>query len=310
MNPAVEAATDTPATPSAPAPTPVPAPPILGPLAMPLEALQNEITALHDEVNSLRRRDETLKLYMHRLDEEMRRAARLQQDFLTKKLPQVGPVHFHTLFRPAGYVSGDLYDVMRLDETHVGLFICDAVGHGMPAALLTMFIKRALVTKEFLAGGGYRLLDPAQTMARINEALGEQNLSQATYGTALYAVVTTQSLEMRFARGGHPPPALLRDDGSMELLRAEGALLGIFEGEAFAQATVQLRHGDRLMVYSDGVEIGFGGENVDTHHWQQEFQRRHGLSGAELIEELAAELDRQAGSISPKDDVTMILMEV
>ena len=79
---------------------------------------------------------------MTRLDEELRLAAKLQQDFLPKQLPQVGPIHFHSLFRPAGYVSGDLYDVMRLDEKRVGFFPVDAVGHGMPAALLTMFIKR------------------------------------------------------------------------------------------------------------------------------------------------------------------------
>src|SRR4051794_31980740 len=130
-----------------------------------LDAVQREVEALKFELNVLRRRDETLNFYMHRLDEELRLAARLQQDFLPRILPQLGPVHFHTLFRPAGYVSGDLYDIMRLDEHHVGFFICDAVGHGMPAALLTMFIKRALTTKE-IQPSGYRLLDPADALGR------------------------------------------------------------------------------------------------------------------------------------------------
>src|SRR5947207_11229487 len=96
---------------------------------------------------------------MHRLDEELRLAARVQQDFLPKSLPSVGDVRFQYLFRPAGHVSGDLYDVMRLDETHVGFYMADAVGHGMPAALLTMFLKQALTTKEIFPGG-YRLLPP------------------------------------------------------------------------------------------------------------------------------------------------------
>src|SRR5207249_7672462 len=124
-----------------------------------IDALQSEITELQLEVNALRCRDESLKFYMHRVDEEMRLAARLQQDFLPKSLPQLGRVHFHALFRPAGYVSGDLYDVMRLDEKHIGFYMADAVGHGMPAALLTMFIKNALVTKQ-ITDNGYRLLTP------------------------------------------------------------------------------------------------------------------------------------------------------
>src|SRR5439155_22239590 len=106
------------------------------------------------------------------------------QVVLHKSLPQDGSVHFHTLFRPAGYVRGDLYDVMRLDETHIGFYMADAVGHGMPAALLTMFIKNALVTKEITAGS-YRLLDPGQTIAKLNEALVGQNLSYATFATAI-----------------------------------------------------------------------------------------------------------------------------
>src|SRR5258706_15252928 len=118
-----------------------------------LIAVQEELDALRDELNVLHRRDDTLSTYMTRIDEELRLAARLQQDFLPKTLPQVGPVHFHTLFRPAGYVSGDLYDVIRLDEKRAGFFIVDAVGHGVPAALLTMFLKRSLICKEIGPSG-------------------------------------------------------------------------------------------------------------------------------------------------------------
>src|SRR3954467_5779267 len=168
-----------------------------------MESLQGEITSLQDEVNLLRRRDETLGFYMQRVDEEMRLAARLQQDFLPKNLPQLGRVKFHSLYRPAGYVSGDLYDVMRLDESHVGFYMADAVGHGMPAALLTMFIKNALVTKQ-ISPDGYRLLDPSQTMAKLNEVLVGQHLSHATFATAIYGHVNTDTLQMTFARGGHP----------------------------------------------------------------------------------------------------------
>ena len=74
-------------------------------------------------------------------------------------------MHFHTLFRPAGYVSGDLYDVARLDERRIGFYVADAVGHGMPAALLTMFIKHALVTKE-VRGGVAAAAAPARQRPR------------------------------------------------------------------------------------------------------------------------------------------------
>ncbi len=284
--------------------------PLIVPVLDQIAELQSEIDSLKAEVNLLRRRDETLRFYMQRIDEELRLAARIQQDFLPKTLPQLGPVHFHSLFRPAGYVSGDLYDVMRLDENHLGFFICDAVGHGMPAALLTMFIKKALATKEIHAGG-YRLLEPSETLSRLNLALVEQDLSQATYATALYGIINTRTLEMSFSRGGHPSPLVLRAEGSMEFVDATGALLGIFPDEQFSVSKVQLAPGDRVMIYSDGIEVGFCGENVaDNDKWREEVRTRLHLPTEDFLREIADELDRQSGSLQPKDDLTIIMLEV
>ncbi len=286
------------------------APPAIETFLQPLERLQGEIDALHDEVGALRRRDETLKFYMQRLDEEMRLAARLQQDFLPKSLPQLGRVHFHTLFRPAGYVSGDLYDVMRLDETHVGFYICDAVGHGMPAALLTMFMKNALTTKQ-ITTDGYHLLPPAKTMQRLNETLLAQNLSYATFATAIYGVIDTQSCKVTFSRGGHPNPIILRGDGGMQVLHADGSLLGIFPDEQFPESTIQLAEGDRMFIFTDGIEVAFSEDlNVDAARWRDHLWQRRTLSADQLMRDFNEHLDREAGSINPKDDLTMILIEV
>jgi len=275
-----------------------------------LEAVQREVEALKFELNVLRRRDETLNFYMHRLDEELRLAARLQQDFLPHVLPQLGPIHFHTLFRPAGYVSGDLYDIMRLDERRIGFYIADAVGHGMPAALLTMFIKHALITKE-IKGNDYRLLAPSETLARLNTALIEQNLSQAAFATALYGIVDVDTLQVTIARAGHPNPLLLKDDGFIEPLHCDGPLLGIFPDEPFQDATTTLSPGDRLVLYTDGIEVAFCNDHsLDTQQWREELRKRSALPTDRLLREFADRIDSESGSLEPKDDLTMIVMEV
>jgi sigma-B regulation protein RsbU (phosphoserine phosphatase) len=274
-----------------------------------LDSMQAELDALKQEINLLRRRDETLKFYMTRLDEELRLAARLQQEFLPRTLPQVGNVHFHTLFRPAGYVSGDLYDVMRLDEKRVGIFLVDAVGHGMPAALLTMFIKRALVCKE-ITTTGYQLLEPAETMRRLNDALIEQNLSQSTFCTALYGVLNTETLQLQITSGGHPAPLLCRG-GQIQDVSVEGALLGIFPEIAYEQSHIQLQTGDRLLIYSDGIEIAF---NVDmaSHdgRWRKELADRASLPVEQMLTEFGNQIDNEIGSLQPKDDLTLLAVEI
>ena len=285
-------------------------PPLMPALSATVDAMQRELQTLREEINVLRRRDDTLNFYMQRLDEEMRLAARLQQDFLPKSLPQIGPLHFHSLFRPAGYVSGDIYDVMRLDEEHLGFFVADAVGHGMPAALLTMFIKRALVTKEITAGG-YRLLPPAEAMTRLNDALVEQNLSQATFATALYGIINTTTLTVTFARGGHPNPVLLSREGDVSEPASEGPLLGIFPDEQFTQTSVQLSTGDRLFLYTDGIEVAFAdAETMDTQRWREELYARRKLPVEQLLTDFSRHLDEEVGSLAPKDDLTIIVLEV
>jgi serine phosphatase RsbU (regulator of sigma subunit) len=275
-----------------------------------IESLQAELASLRNELNFMSRRDETLNFYMHRLDEELRLAARLQQDFLPKTLPQIGPLHFHTLFRPAGYVSGDLYDVARLDEAHVGFYIADAVGHGMPAALLTMFIKNALVTKQ-ISPQGYRLLDPGEAMGRLNDSLVQQKLTQATFATAIYGTVNANTLVCRYAGAGHPPPLLIRGDGSILNLHGEGSLLGIFPDEKYGNSQVQLRMGDRLFIYTDGIEVAFADDMLtNTQQWRAELQRRRDMPTEELLKELCDSLDKESGSLAPKDDLSIIVLEV
>jgi sigma-B regulation protein RsbU (phosphoserine phosphatase) len=269
-----------------------------------------EVDTLRQELEAAGHRDRAIHFHMQRLDDELRLAARLQQDFLPKSLPKLGKVRFNTLFRPAGYVSGDLYDVMRLDEKHVGFYMADAVGHGMPAALLTMFIKNALVTKEITADG-YRLLSPGQTMAKLNDVLIDQKLSHATFATALYGLINTETGEASFARGGHPNPIILRADGTVETPEIDGCLLGIFENECFADCSVKLSAGDRLFLFTDGIEVAFTGEQIiDSQQWGEELHRRRGMATQEMLDYFSTQIERSAGSLIPKDDLTIIVVEM
>jgi phosphoserine phosphatase RsbU/P len=275
-----------------------------------LQSLQNEVAVLNSELGLLRRDREMHDFHFSRLNEELRLAARLQQDFLPKTLPQIGPVHFHTLFLPAGYVSGDFYDVIRLDEKHIGFYIADAVGHGVPAALLTMFIKHALVTKQ-INDKGYQLLTPAQTLNRLNAKLLEQNLSAAMFATAVYGIINTQTLEVTFSRAGHPHPILLRGDSPAQTMDCDGGLLGIFPEATFEQHSFTMSRGDRLILLTDGIEVLFNDEpKGDTQRWLHELLARRLLSAEQMLNEFADLIDNECGGRRPKDDLTIMTLEI
>lgn len=155
------------------------------------------------------------------LEEEMHLAAHLQRDFLPQPLPQVGPIRFAALLRPASWVSGDFYDIFRIDESHLGFYVADVSGHGLPAALMTMFIKKALRTKR-ITGNAYEIVAPEVALAQLNADICDQRLSACQFCTVVYAIVDTETLRLRYARGGHPCPLRLGPGGQPDASPATG----------------------------------------------------------------------------------------
>ena len=273
-------------------------------------ALQPAIKRLREDMAAVRSFGAGIARDFEQLDEEMRLAARLQRDFLPRSLPQVGPLQFSSLFRPASWVSGDIYDVLRLDETHVGFYVADVVGHGMPAALLTMFIKKALQTKR-ISGNTYEIVPPHEALARLNEDICQQNLTSCQFCTAVYAIVDTEDLSLRYARGGHPPAVLLAADGRMQQLEANGPLLGIFPGENFGDRHVGLSRGDRVVVYSDGAEDTFlDPSDPGPAGLIAQFRDLRHLPAEEMTLQLSERVDERRASSKHDDDITVIIMDV
>ncbi|MEM9416331.1 MAG: PP2C family protein-serine/threonine phosphatase [Planctomycetota bacterium] len=278
------------------------------------------VSVLRRERRMLRAQNAGLCEQIGKLDEELRMAAQLQREFLPAKLPELGDVSFHVLYRPAGYVSGDIYDVMRLDEHHLGFFVADAVGHGVPAALMTIYIKRSLRSKRIDpdSPGGYTLLAPGEAMSKLNADMIAHQSGKVRFATACYGVLDTRSLELTICRAGHPFPMLLRDDEDVQTLEPEGGLLGVFPDEVFEEQVVQLKHGDRLLLYSDGFECAFpddeigknGKRKVANENYAQEFLDLGNGDPSQAIHRLEDKLDTQAGSLNQKDDLTIVCLSV
>ena len=271
------------------------------------------VRRLDRELGHLQRLGRRLNHHFADIDQEMRLAGRLQRDFLPRRLPNLPPLNFECLYRPATWVSGDMYDVFRIDERHVGMFICDAVGHGIAAGLLTMFVRNALRTKH-VDGMEYNILEPADTMVRLHETLIKQALPNCWFVTAAYIVIDTMSLELRHARGGHPFPLHVSATGEIRELQAGGGLLGIPDiGGEFDQDHAELNAGDKIILYSDGVEHLFV-ESRDTQTLEATFTPKLlewvALPAKQFIECLGEHLDREEGSLHPADDVTTVVLEV
>ncbi len=240
------------------------------------------------------------------MDMELDLARRLQESFLPQSLPQLSRLRFAVKYKPASRVGGDFYDIFRLDEKHVAFYIADAMGHGVPASLLTIFVKKSVKAKE-ITGQSYRLVPPTEVLHRINRDLIEQQIPDLPFITMVYVLFNCEDGTLQFARAGHPYPLYIPKAGKPALWQVEGSLLGVFETK-FRVQTQRLLAGDKLLLYTDGMDgASFEQHTVGLASLLAAAERFRALPIDELVERLASDLFTQTRQ---NDDLTVFGMEM
>jgi sigma-B regulation protein RsbU (phosphoserine phosphatase) len=242
--------------------------------------------------------------------EQLKMAGQVQRNFLPAQLPNSDTLQWATVFAPADWVSGDIYDIARLDEEHIGFYIADAVGHSMPAALLTMFLKHAIIMRR-TTGNEYKIFSPAEVITELNNKMLGQNLSGCLFATCCYCLLNVVTLEVSYARAGHPYPVLLRPNAAPQQLQSRGGLLGVFEDVRFEQKTVHLAPGDKLFIHSDGCDPLIG--DCDEHGrfaFTNEFSSVSKLPIERMMSEFDSLAKNQQPQIGQVDDITAIGLEI
>lgn len=264
------------------------------------------------DLSQMQRLSQQINRHFFELDQDLQMAGRLQRGFIPDQMPDAPPLKFARLFRPAAFVSGDIYDVFAIDDRHVGVFIADAMGHGTAAGFITMFLRRALCPIES-NGKFYSIVPPAQIMTTLCQSLIDHKIPTSSFVTAAYATIDTRSLCVRCARGGHPFPILVRADGSIAEFTAEGGLLGVPEMQGdFEETELSFSSGDLLIFYTDGLEDMFVADREPKTYARiyADIVKGGAKLGADgFVQAVADRLDHQEGSLNPEDDITLVAIE-
>ena len=243
------------------------------------------------------------------LTEQLRLAGLVQQDFLPTQMPNTDRIKWSTVFLPAEWVSGDIYNVVRIDEKHIGFYVADVVGHGMPAALLTIFLKQALVMRATVEST-YHIYSPAEVMKNLNSRMATQKLSGYQFATCCYCLLNIETLELTYARAGHPYPVLLRPGEAPKQLEVRGSLLGVFKDADYSEDKIQLQPGDKILLYSDGAEPFIGNfDDLTGFHFTKEFLELRDLPIVEMMDRFNTIFQNQNIEPSEVDDITTIGFE-
>lgn len=270
--------------------------------------------ALSASASELRIEAQVRSIASRQLDEqdmEQNLAAMVQREFFPKQMPTPPGVRAAVLFRPKSALSGDFYDVARLDEHHTAFFLADACGHGVPAALLMMLMSKLLPMKE-ISGQSYRLLEPREALTRLNAAFAERKGDAHALVSACYGVINGRDGSVRMASAGHPPAVVLSSTGCATA-DAGGPLLGTLDDFEYDQVETRLEPGDLLVLHSDGLPPALGLTEADMLGDAPLLRALHGSACAadltQAVLDLGVALDARAGSLHQHDDLTVLLIQ-
>ena len=192
----------------------------------------------------------------HEQEHEIAEARAIQEGFLPKEIAQLPGYEISAAWQSARVVGGDYFDVLPFDEHRVGLCIADVAGKGLPAALLMSNLQAAV------RGLASPSLAPEDLCARLN-ALLCRNMASDRFVTLFYAQLDGPSRRLHYVSAGHNSPFVLHADGSYDRLREGGGVLGVFANQAFRSDVVQLRAGDRIILFTDGVTEAWNAEEEE-----------------------------------------------
>jgi sigma-B regulation protein RsbU (phosphoserine phosphatase) len=236
-------------------------------------------------------------------EQELQRAREIQQSLLPKEIPQLPGIAVATAWQPALAVGGDYFDVLRLDGNRLAICIADVSGKGVAAALLMANVQASL-------RASVRDLDsPARVCGIVNGMLRE-SIAGNKFVTFFCGVLDANTRTFCYCNAGHPYPILV-SDGAAHTLDEGGAVLGVFPSWDYQDSSVNLKSGDRLLLFTDGITEAedaqgeeFGVERVAA------FGKAHAASSAaQLNEQLLAQVSDFCAA-QFQDDATLVVLAV
>lgn len=237
---------------------------------------------------------------------ELALARQIQRSFLVSEFPRRPRVDVHAVNVSSKEVSGDFYEVVAAGEGTLLAVIADVSGKGVPAALLSSML---LGLVRLQAAGAAP--SPAAAMHSLN-TLACQREATGQFATLFLAAIDEPTMTLRYTNAGHNPPVLLRD-GQRRLLETGGLLLGIAPDAIYEEGRVELRSGDRMVLYTDGVTEATNarGEMLGDEGLYSVLQGvESDLDARAIVERVLAGVKAFTGGLEWTDDVTVLAIRV
>ena len=243
-----------------------------------------------------------------KLQQELETARQIQQSILPDEMPRLEGLDIAARYIPMNSVAGDFYDFIRVDDSHLGIFVADVSGHGMPASLIASMLKIALAAEVAHAAC------PDQVLSGLNRTLCGK--FKHHYVTAAYLFVDMVKGTLTYAGAAHPPLLRWRRlSDQVQVVQENGLFLGMFPEATYNSVELPFMAGDWCLLYTDGVTetTNASGHDFGDERFGAFLQSDQSTTADEFADRLLEELSLWSGRQSDadlSDDITLVSLHL
>ncbi len=284
---------------------------------MELSKAQSELKRYAENLDQLvTERTSELERINQKLMDDLEYARDIQKAMLPTSLPEINGVSFAAAYFPAERLSGDFYNVFKLDEHSVAICIGDVSGHGVPAAMLTVFVNESIEGFKKSNGDSSNLKSPSEVLNSIYVSFNRTNFKEEVYVVLLFGIYDTRTRVLKYSSGGmNVPPLIVRESGEVSELPVQGFPICKFlefYPVNYTDYEIKLNKGDKVLFYTDGLTEAenLKGEYFSGERLKKVLSQSKDKTASMTVDSISGAVFEFIGNKELKDDITCLVMDV
>jgi len=264
---------------------------------------------LRRQITERKQVEEKLRHQQQQADKDLEVAATIQQTLIPRYSPRIGPIRFAWRFEPCEQIGGDIFNFQYTGKNDISFYMFDVCGHGVSSALIAAAVSQFLQTSCEPMVSAIDTPRPDTVLNNLERAFPFERFN--SFFTIVYLTVDYSKGSLFYSSAGHPPPILMRTDGSLRLLKCHGPVIGTGNIHSFLKEEVPLRSGDKVIVYTDGI-LDYPNDRGELFGKERLFETLRKYPGSPvqtLMEMIQRSLRDFASAASPKDDASIMAIE-
>ena len=252
-----------------------------------------------------------------RIDIDLKAAAEIQKSLLPQKTFFEENLEIAWKFEPCEHMGGDIFNIFKIDAEHLGIYMLDVSGHGVPAAMVTVSVSQFLQQSSAQLLQNSSIMAPAEVLDALDKEFPFERFNN--FFTITYFIINVKNGDTIYSNAGHPFPILLHKSETIELLKKGGPTVGIGafddldDGKIkFEEGQLKLKPGDKLFIYTDGI-VEYQNDKEEFYgddRFYNSLKTQKAESVTNMIDQCINSLMEFGNNTNPQDDITLLGLEL